>query len=183
LPVIAGAVVGKEFAGAVVVPMTVPSKLQSYDVTPVVQPVTCNVIGLDCTTGFGVAVIAVHLGRSAAMSGTMPPSSSSSEGLTAMDRLDAAKLELSCALIVNEYEPLVVGVPEINADVGPDALSNSPAGNEPAVIDQETVPLAPLVATVCEYAVPTRPVAKLFVVIVIALATLTSATQAKRAIS
>jgi len=55
---------------------------------------------------------------------------------------------------VNPDVPAAVGVPAIVAPV-----SESPAGNDPAVIDHVYVPDPPFAASDCEYGAPTVPLA------------------------
>src|SRR5687767_7649837 len=76
--------------------------------------------------------------------------------------LVAVAVELSVTCTVKFAVAAVVGVPLIT----PAALRDSPRGSDPLVTLQALLPLPPLAASVCEYAVPTVPFASDVVVTV-----------------
>ena len=74
----------------------------------------------------------------------------------------AVRLLLSVTLRVAEFgPPAVVGVPEIT----PLELSDRPGGNVPEAMVQVYGAVPPVADSVCEYAKPTLPFCKVFVVI------------------
>jgi hypothetical protein len=83
----------------------------------------------------------------------------------------ATRLQESVACTVNVYDPACVGVPD-NVVALPEGFNVSPFGSEPATTAQFTMPPlnglekhAPVVFSVCVYAVPTVPPAMEVVVI------------------
>ena len=73
----------------------------------------------------------------------------------------AEQFLLSVTVTVKEAVPLVVGVPEMTPVVG---FKLSPVGKLPAEIMNVAGAVAPEVVRVCEYAVPTCPLASIVVV-------------------
>lgn len=69
----------------------------------------------------------------------------------------AVVFELSRTWAVKLEVPAAVGVPEIT----PAALNVNPAGSDPALTVHEFPPLPPVADSVCEYAAPTVPFARL----------------------